>query len=91
MATMFLIQYLSNLHYYCGHTQGDPPILHTQAPPAAGMSVLEWAWLATFALIVAVYVVHFARGVLPDFFQTLLSYGNKRKNGSVFADVPKRY
>ena len=55
------------------------------------MSVLEWAWLVTFALIVAVYLIHFARAVLPDFLQTILSYGNKRKNGSVFADVPKRY
>ena len=54
------------------------------------MSPLEWAWLATFALVAAVYMVHFARAVLPDFFQTLLSYGNKRKNRSVFADVPKR-
>ena len=55
------------------------------------MSLLEWAWVATFALVVSVYAVHFAQPVLPDFFQTLLSYGNKRKNeSSVFADVPKR-
>ena len=58
---------------------------------AVGMSLLEWAWVATFALVVPVYAVHFAQPVLPDFFQTLLSYGNRRKNGSsLFADVPKR-
>lgn len=55
------------------------------------MSVLEWVWLVTFAAIAVVYLVHFARAALPEFLQTLLSYGHKRKDGSVFADVPKRY